>query len=260
MAETNKKILIFILNIFLLALIALAGVKVANEIKEGEEIGQETIAKITVSGTSEIYVKPDLAVIDISVITQKKTVDEALSENAKSMNAVIDSVKNQGIEEKDIKTIAFNISPRYEYLKEGIDIYLYPSGKRTLVGYEVTQSLEVKIRDMTKIGELIQGATDNGANDIGDLFFTIDNQDEFKAQAKAKAIEEAKNNAQTLASQLGVKLVRVLDFSENTYTPNYVNYFKDAAVGLESSSGPAPQIQTGENKIESTVTITYEIK
>jgi len=256
MAETSKKVLFSILDIFLLALIVLAGVKINNEIKQGELIGPEQIAKISVSGTGKVYAKPDLAIIDFSVITENRTVNEALNENTEKMNTIVNSIKNKGVEENDIKTVIFNISPLYEYQKTGVDVSLYPSGKRVLVGYEVTQSLEVKIRDMAKIGEVIQSATDAGANDVGNLVFTIENQDALKAQAKTQAIEEAKANAQNFATQLGVNLVRIIDFSENTYTPTSVsfNYLKQAS---ESAN---PQIETGENEIESVVTLTYEIK
>ena len=137
-----------------------------------------------------------------------------MSENTKNMNAVIDSVKKQGVEEKDLKTTGFYISPRYEWYEAGTCIPACPNGKRVLVGYEITQSLEVKIRDLSKIGEIIQEATNSGANQVGDLQFTIDKEDELKAQARKDAIDEAKNKAKELASQLGVKLVRITNFSE----------------------------------------------
>jgi uncharacterized protein YggE len=177
------------------------------------------------------------------------------------MNAVIDSVKSQGVEEKDIKTISFNIYPRYEYRKEETEIYPYPPGKRVLVGYEIQQSLQVKIRDMEKIGDIIQGATDAGANQVGDLQFTIDEQDELKKQAREEAIKKAKAKAQELASQLGIKLVRIANFSEGVSVPRYdYTLTKEAAMGGAGEAVPQPQIETGENKIEVTVTITYEIR
>jgi len=251
--EKNKCLLgsiLIILGVFLISLIVSEVIDIQNKL-------QETENAITVSESGEVYAKPDLAIIDFSVITEKKTVEEALSENTKDMNAVIDSVKNQGVEDKDVKTISFNIYPRYEYRKEETEIYPYPPGKRVLVGYEVTQSLEVKIRDMTKIGEIIGGATEAGANQVGDLQLTIDKQDELKAQAREEAIKKAKAKAQELASQLGVKLVRISDFSEGVTIPRYYGLEKEAAMGL---GGEAPQIETGENKIEVTVTITYEIR
>ena len=227
-----------------------------NKIKEGRYIGQEIESKntITVSGTGEVYAKPDLAFTTFSVVTEKKEVAEAMEENTKKMNAIIDSIKEQGVEEKDLKTTDFNIYPRYEWSEK---TQFYPSGQRVLVGYEIRQSLEVKIRDMGKIGVIIQKATDAGANQVGNLQFTIDDEDEVKKQAREKAIKEAKDKAKELASQLGVKLVRIVNFSESGVIPYY--YGIKAEDEMASSDAGAPQIETGENKIEVNVSITYEI-
>lgn len=250
-------VLLVILNVFLIALIISTAVGIQNKIKEGRYIGQEIEAKntITVSATGEIYAKPDLALTTFSVVTEAKTVAEAMSENTKKINSVIDFVKAQGVEDKDLKTSSFNIYPRYEWY-EGVQIPPYPQGKRVLVGYEVHQALQVKIRNMEKIGSIIQGATDAGANQVGDLQFTIDNQDELKKQARAEAIEKAKAKAKELASQLGVSLVRISNFSESALVPRY--YGLEEAVGMGGGE-EVPQIETGENKIEVTVTLTYEI-
>ena len=131
--------LIGLLNLFLIVLIISTAVGIQNQIKEGRYIGQEIEAKntITVSDTGEIYAKPDLALISFSVKTEAKTVSEAMSENTKKMNAVIEFIKGEGVEEKDLKTTSFNIYPRYEWREVGIPPY--PStGKRVLVGYEVS--------------------------------------------------------------------------------------------------------------------------
>ena len=242
--------LLVILGIFLITLI----ISKAIDIRDKVQITGNTI---TVSDTGEIYAKPDLALTTFSVITEEKTVAEALSKNTRKMNTVIDFVKSQGVEEKDLKTTSFNIYPRYEWYEEKeCLVYPCPTGKRVLVGYEVQQSLEVKIRDMAKIGDIIQGATDAGANQVGDLQFTIDKEDELKKQAREQAIEKAKTKAKELASQLGVNLVRISNFSESSIIPYYYGLEKAAAMG---ASEEAPQIETGENKIEVNVTITYEI-
>jgi len=130
--------------------------------------------------------------------------------------------------------------------------------RRVLVGYEVSQSLQIKIRDMEKIGEIIQVATDAGANQVSDLQFIVDNEDALKQQARAEAIAKAKTKAKELADQLGVKLVRVSNFSESGVVPYF--YGLEKAAALEGIGGGTPQIETGENKIEVTVSITYEIK
>lgn len=252
-------ILIVIVAVFLITLTVYTAVAIQNKIKEGKYIGQEIEAKntITVSDTGEIYVKPDLALTTFSVTNEAKTVTQAINKNTEMMNAVIDFMKDQGVEEKDLKTTTFNIYPRYEWY-EKIGIPPYPQGRRVLIAYEVRQSLEVKIRDMEKIGDIIQGATDAGANQVGDLQFTVDNLDEFRKQAREQAIEKAKTKAKELASQLGVKLVRITNFSESGVVP-YYPFEKAVPMEAMGAGEEALQIQTGENKIEVTVTITYEI-
>ena len=254
MNNQNKNLIIALIIVGIILLLSLT-VWVNVDIKDRI---QETGNTISVSGTGKVYTKPDLALTTFSVVTEAKTVEEALSENTKKMNAIIDFMKGQGIEEKDLKTTSFNIYPRYEYQRIEIEIYPYPPGKRVLVGYEVTQSLEVKIRDMEKIGNVIEGATTAGANEVGSLQFTVDKEEEFKKQAQKEAIDEAKTKAQELASQLGVNLVRITNFSESSVVPYFYGLEKAAApAGL--GGGETPQIETGENKIEVTVTITYEI-
>lgn len=240
-------VLITIVGIFLVALIVSTMLDIQDKI-------QETENTITVSDTGKVYAKPDLALTTFTVTNEAKTVAEALSTNSEKMNSVIDFIKGEGVEEKDLKTTSFNIYPRYEWHEK---TELWPQGERVLAGYEVRQSLEVKIRDMAKIGTIIQGATDSGANQVSNLEFTIDNQDELKKQAREEAINKAKTKAKDLASQLGVKLIRISNFQESAVLPIYYGIAKAEALGM---GGEAPQIETGENKIEVTVTITYDIK
>ncbi|MCK4454221.1 SIMPL domain-containing protein [Candidatus Parcubacteria bacterium] len=251
-------VLLLVLVLLLTALFFSTVVDIQNKIKQGKYIGQEIETKntITVFDKGEVYAKPDLALSVFSVVTEAKTVNEAMAENTEKMNAIINFMKSEGVEEKDLKTISFNIYPRYEWHRA--EIPPYPEGRRVLVGYEVRQSLQVKIRDMAKIGDIIQGATETGANQVGDLQFTIDNQDELKKQAREQAIEKAKTKAKELASQLDVNLVRITSFQETSVFPRYYGLEKMVGIGA-GEEAPAPQIETGENKIEVTVTITYEI-
>lgn len=243
-----KNLLICVLTAFLIALTISTVIDIKNKI-------QETENTITVSATGEVYAKPDLALTTFSVITEAKTVAEAMSGNTEKMNAIIDFMKGEGVEDKDLKTTSFNIYPRYEWYEKGTCIPPCPQGKRVLVGYEVRQSLQVKIRDMEKIGTIVEGGTGAGANQVSDLQFTIDNQDELKKQARANAIEKAKAKASELASQLGVNLVRISNFSESSTFPRYYGLEKVAV----PEAGEELQIETGEDKIEVTVIITYEI-
>jgi uncharacterized protein len=246
-----------IVILILFAALVWLGIDIANKIQESRYIGQDVSYRNTISvqATGEVYANPDLALTTASVITEAKDVDEALSENTEKMNAVISFLKEQGIEDKDLKTTGFNIYPRYEYHERTED---RPSGERVLVGYEVNQSLEIKIRDLESIGAIIQGVTENGANNVSGLSFTIENQDELKEQSRGEAIEEAKAKAEKLASQLGVKLAKITNFSESSVYPRYYDFSKAASEEMDAG-GAVPSVEPGENKIEVTVNLTYEI-
>jgi uncharacterized protein YggE len=243
-------VLLAILSVFVVVVIVSYIVDIQDKVQDAKNT-------ITVSDTGTKYATPDLAIVTFSVTNESKNVAEAMKENTDKMNAVISSVISNGVEEKDRKTTSFSIYPRYEWYEVSA---IYPEGKRVFAGYEVNQSLEVKIRDLTKIGEIVEGATDAGANNVSDLQLTVDKQDEIKNQAREEAISKAKTKAEALAKQLGVRLVRISSFSEGSAYPYYSSY-KESALGIGGGDASSvPNIQAGENKIEVTVSITYEIK
>jgi len=251
--STLANVFLAVLIIFAVALTVSTIVGIQNKVKEGRYIGQEIETKNTlvVLGRGEVYGKPDLGLISFAVSSEAKTVAEAMAQNSQKMNAVIAFVKNQGVEDKDLKTTTFSLHPRYEWRED-------LSPQRQLAGYEARQELEVKVRAMDKIGRLIEGATAAGANQIGDLQFTIDNREELERKAREEAVKNAKDGAKELASLLGVNLVRITNFNEESQAPRPYALESLAAVDMKEAA-EAPQIETGENKIEITVSITYEI-
>jgi hypothetical protein len=259
----HKKPIMIVVVLFLITLIVFFGAKISNEIKTGKYIGRVAEQKnvITVSGDGEIYIKPDLGLISFTVLNDAKTVEAAMAENTTKMNAVIAAIKGQGVKDEDIKTTNFNITPKYEYPKTPVSSYYYPSNNGVLVGYTVSQSLQVKIRDLAKTGILISKATDAGANTVGNLTFVVDKEDEAKNAARDQAIDKAKAKAKQLADKLGVSLLKVVSFSENGYYPtyDYMNYKSSIASEAAGMGGSTADIQTGQNLVTSTVSITYEI-
>ena len=248
--EGTKNLLALILSLFLIALIVSTTIDIKDKINASENT-------ITVSDTGVVYAKPDLGLITATVLTEAETVAEAMTDNTEKMNAVISAVKEQGVEEKDLKTTSFNVYPRYEWREATA---FYPQGQRVLVGYEVRQSLEIKIRDLDKIGLIIQETTNAGANQVSDLQLTIDDQEGLKKQAREQAIEKAKSKAEELAGQLGIRLTGISNFSESGSVPYYYGLEKSAVPMGLGGGEEAAQIETGENKIEITVYITYKIK
>lgn len=239
-----------IISVFLLSLTALVLIYAQAKLDQSTNT-------MSVMGNGEIYAKPDLALTSFSVITESKTVEVASTTNTTKMNTIIESMKALGIEEKDLKTTSFNIYPRYEW-ETDLSSSVWPQPRnRVLVGYEVTQSLQVKIRDLSKVGEIIESATDAGSNQVGSLQFTIDDEEGIKKQSRELAIKDAKAKAKDLSSQLGVRLVKIVNFSESSASPMYYGLEKASYDSAEEVS--VPQIEAGENKIDVTVYITYQI-
>ena len=246
--------LIVILVVFLVSLTVLASMMVLNTAKESQYIGKSDNFQNTISvlGEGEVFAKPDMGMAVFTVSNENKDVREALNEKTNNFNRLVEFMKESGIEEKDMKTISFTITPRYEYPEADN----FSPGRRVLAGYQATQSLEVKVRDIDKMGIIVQGAVNAGANEVTDIRFVVENEEEYRNESRALAVGDAKLKAEKLANKLGVELVRITHYSENE-GPIVFDMMRREAVGM---GGPAPDIQTGENLIRTVVTINYEIK
>ena len=217
---------------------------------------------ISVSGKGEVFAVPDTGEFMVTVREEAETVEFAQSEATKKINAVIEYLKGAGVEEKDIKTVSYNVNPKYEW-SQGQCVNGYcPPGKQELLGFEVSQSLSVKVRDTKKAGELLSGVGSKGASEVSGLSFTIDDEDALRAEAREMAIDEAQEKADMLAAQLGVTVVRVVGFYEESGgSPMPFAYGMGGADMARSEVKlAAPELPTGENKITSNVNITFEIR
>lgn len=222
-----------------------------TQVLEGRYAGQSTQYKntISVSGEGKVVAKPDIGQISLSVISNASTVAVAQKDNTNKMNKIVAAMKDAGIAEVDMKTASYSLYPQYQYT----------SGKSTIIGYEVSQTLEVKIRDLDKVGDILGKATAAGANQMGSLSLTFDDPEELNAQARQKAIDNAKEKAQKLAAALGVSLGKITSFSENNSGDSATMYsYNEKAVGMGGASS-VPDIQTGQNEIQVNVNIAYEI-
>lgn len=205
---------------------------------------------ISVSGEGKVFIKPDIAKISVGVT--KKNVDFVVAQKnaTEVINKTINFIKSKGVEEKDIKTTSYNISPQYDYIK----------GEQKFKDYEVSQNLEIKIRNLDKIGEILSGVTQSGANTVGSLRFEVDDMDKAKEEARAEAISEAKEKAKVLSKHLGVRLKKITSYYESDGGFPGPIYLSDSAFGKGGDFAPAPSVPAGENEIKITVSITYEIK
>jgi uncharacterized protein YggE len=246
-------VLVVILSLFFF-------VKTLHEWKAYKMAGQENLpaSTITVSGKGEVIAIPDIATISFSVVGEGMQVADAQKQATDISNKAIAFLKGKGIAEKDIKTTYYNITPRYEYptkyTPQG-----YTTGERVFKGYEVTQSVEVKIRKIADAGAVLGGIGSVGVTNVSGLSFSVDKQDQLARDARDSAIVDARAQAEKLANALGVSLGKITNFSEGgNYRPMYVA--KTMAYDMAGAeSAPAPEVPAGENKITAEVTITYEI-
>ena len=220
---------------------------------------------ITVTGTGEAVVIPDIAQIDFTVTENAATVTEAQAQATERVDAALEAVKQLGIEEKDVKTTYYSVNPRYEYNNQtcGYGMPCPPSGPPTIVGYEASQSIQVKVRDTSKAGQVLETLGSLGVQNISGPHFTVDDEDAVRAEAREEAIKEAREKAKVLAKQLGVRLGKTVSFYENEggYPMPY-GYGKGGAMdaAMETRvSAVAPSLPMGENETTVSVSVTYEI-
>lgn len=238
------------------------GMKFVNETKKfgtsGRDLSQ--VSTIDVSGTGEVFAIPNIASESFTVQQKAATVNAAQKTVSAKVNEAMTFLKSSGIEEKDIQTSDYSAYPEYTYPTPCADrgctaVNTTPK----LVGYTVTQTITVKVRDTEKAGAVIDGLGSIGVTGLSGPTFTVDDMDTVNAQARKMAIEDAEEKAQILARDLGVTLVRVVRFSENGNggypMPMYAS--KDMAMG---SAAPTTALPVGQNKYTSSVTITYEIE
>ena len=211
-----------------------------------------TTNTVSFSGEGKVVAKPDIAKISLSIVTDALTSKTAQDENSKKSKTVTDYLKKQNIDDKDIKTTGYNIYPQYKYPQYG--------GQPTITGYKVNQSMEIRIRDLDKVSNILDGIVASGTNQVSQLSFEIDNPDALKSEARAKAIADAKSKANELKSQVGISLGKIINFSENTSGYPVPIYMKAELDGRGGMGGGGPSVPAGENEITVSVTITYQIK
>jgi hypothetical protein len=204
---------------------------------------------IWVSGTGEVTATPDVAILTLGVEAQKTTVKEAQSEAAAAMNAVVNALKSNGVADKDIQTQWYSISPVTKW-----DDKTY---EQMITSYSVTNMVTAKIRDISKVGTIIDAATEAGGNftRINGISFTVEDPTAYNSQAREEAVQDAAAKAQQLADLAGVTLGKVIYISESGgYIPQPIRYFSVN----ETVSGSTP-ISAGELEITISVQVAYAI-
>jgi len=198
---------------------------------------------ITVTGEATVAVAPEAAVIRIGVSSLDKTARDASDANAKQMTAVIAAIKNDGIAERDIQTSRLSLQPQYDASK---------AGPARLTGFQATNQITVRIRDIEKLPTVLDRAIAAGANEMSGIEFVVPEQSKLLDRAREDAVADARRKAELYARAAGAKLGRVVAITEEGSAP-------PVRPMQVLRSGAQVPIAPGEQNLKAVVTISYEL-
>ena len=216
-------------------------------------LADDPVAQVHVSGKAEAAVAPDMAILDLTVMREAPTARDALDANSRAMADVIEAMREAGVEERDLQTSNFSIQPRY--------IYPQPRNEKPpqLVGYTVRNSLQVKVRNLSDLGPLLDESVSLGVNEGGSVQFANEDPSAAIAEARSQAVKNAMAKAKTMAEAAGVGLGKVLELSERTHMPSPQNYRMERAMAAGAMADAVP-VMAGENSYQVVVHVSYAIE
>jgi uncharacterized protein YggE len=250
----GAKILMTLLGVLIVYLTFYVGTLMRNNIRKFDFIGQADSMErvVSISGTGKITARNDIAVTTIGYTNTDADVAKAQAENKKVMDQVYADIKALGIEDKDV-TSNYSIYPQYDYTQKG----------QVFKGYQVSNNVTVKIRDLSKIPSVLGLAGKYGANQVNGLSFTIDDTENLKNQARLLALEDAKRKATVLAERLGVGLDEIISYSDYESSP--IPYYKSYGMGgagnvmMDQAAAPA-EVSSGSQDVIINVSVSYKIR
>lgn len=264
--EDNKKTFYQALTGLTLISVVFVGAMTVSEIKGYRFIGGGAPATnvISVSGEGEVTASPDIAAISFNIREEAKKVADAQNKVDTKTKAALVAVRKLGVADKDIKTQNYSSYPKYEWQESTYSCMATncpppQPGRQILIGYEVSQSVTITVRNLDTTSAIIEALGTAGVTDMQGPNFSIDKEDDLKAAARKQAIEKARAKAEVLAGDLGVSLIRVVSFSEGENYPTYARTMMSSEKA-DMSAPSLPEIPQGEQKITSRVTVTYEIR
>jgi len=209
--------------------------------------------RILVTGEGSVDIAPDMAVLALTVTRQADTARAALDANSTAMTDVQEAMRTAGVENRDMQTSGFSIQPNY----------VYPTAKAPdqrepprIAGYTVRNSLTVRIRDIEKVGVILDKSVSLGVNEGGNITFSNADPSAAIAEARTRAVRDAISRADTLAAAAGVKRGRLLEVSEQSYNPRPVPMMEMA---MSRGVDAAAPVAAGENTYKVSVSMTYAI-
>lgn len=207
-------------------------------------------ATIQVTGQAKVSEVPDRAFIDIGVTTQAQKSEAAASQNATRLSAVIAAVRQAAGAGTQLATTEYSINPNYNYPKDG--------GTPTVVGYTVSNVVQVRLDDLSRIGRVIDAATQAGSNTVRDIRFGLRDEAAPRNEALREAALSARQDAETLAGALGLRITGVRSVAEQS--PAAMPVYPRVRVFAQVNRAAAPTpVETGTIDVNATVTLTVEV-
>lgn len=205
----------------------------------------------TVNGTGKVTMVPDVALVNVGVTAQGPTVTRVQQELNSKMSGMTTAIKKLNIDEKDIKTSYYNISPMYDY----------SNGTQRITGYQANSNITIKVRKIDNANAVIDAATKEGANQVGGISFDVDDKEKAEQQARELAVKDAKAKAEAAARAAGFKLGRVINYSEGGNAEPRPVMYDMAKSSVPIAGGGAPtQVEAGSSEVAVMVSISYEIQ
>ncbi len=203
-------------------------------------------ATLSVSGTATVYAQPDQVTLNIGAYTEEKTASAAINENAVIMTAVLNAIEGQGVKVENISTSYYTVTPNYSY------------DAKMVISYQVTNMMQVKISDLTKVGAIIDAASTAGANKVDNISFGLSDSaaSNLKLSAYKAAIADAKAKVSVITENLGIVVTGVQSVGESYYYPQ-INYLRQA-VPSAGAVASTPILQ-GNISVSVTLNIVYLI-
>jgi len=239
-------------------ILILAGLLVLPVVAWGAEDKLE-FPMLTVSATGALQLSPDTAVVTLGMETVGKSLVEAQQQNAAAMQKVVERLLQSGIEKERVQTASFTVTPQYKPQPPRRTGEILPT-EPEIIGYTVGNMLTVEVRDLEKVGKVIDGALAAGANRFHGLHWSLRDEHQPRLQALRLAAAKAREKAQALSEALGVKLVRILTASEGGAQVIAPRSFMARTMGSAMAAEAAVPISPGEMKVEASVTLIYEIR
>lgn len=209
-------------------------------------------ATIQVTGQAQASKPPDRVYIDLGVTTQAQKSEAAASENAARISAVIAAVRRAAGPGVELTTAQYSINPNYNYPRDG--------GTPTLVGYTVTNVVQVRLDDLRMIGTVIDGAAHAGSNNVQDIRFALRDEETPRREALREAAVNARREADTLAGALGLRVVRVLSVEEQSPAAiRPLMMYAQSPQLARAEAAPATPVEHGTVALNATVTLTVEV-